>query len=342
MKKVTAFLSALFLLLLLCACTRNYSYQAEEGAGLTKFTIVQLGDQCFKPKTGLDSSAYPGEIVAPTTLRNFGVNPFRALSVLRRLTLACPNFTGSIGPDDFADVRLDYLRLDLPKCPSIGAQSGFRSGLSSTAATDFSEWNLSSLTSLGANFVSESYATGTLKLPRMTKLANNTFWMMLKATGKTGIRVELGAEKPFLSMGSGCFSCATGLRGLSINLKTPELKLGAKCFEGNDGPSGGASNIRELAFTWKIPDAATVSQILVAVPALSSQGDDPCVIYASDFQGAGKLAVPATDADGTPPAVDADAGEKVLGVFVGADGLRKAWVVDRPTSHDGGFMLLVR
>lgn len=179
------------------------------------------------------------------------------------------------------------------------------------AVSDVSTWDLSSVKTLNATFNGCKGLYGVLELPSVTSIAANTFSRVASLNG-----IHFSGNQPVETVADGAFTNASGIDTLIF-----------------DGPA---------------PTRENLDRMLVGVAAPGVNDDKRVKMFASRHQ-AGWLELADTDRTGWSVRETSEeeamriAGLKPIGVYVCADGARKAWIVQRKSPYDPrGFSVIVR
>lgn len=241
----------------------------------------------------------------------------------------CPEATGTISAFTIGGVsKLSRVVIRAPKVATLGSGGIF--GLtwcgSYCSGTDFSEWDLTGVTTVKENAFRCAYdfqATGTLNLPNVQTIGTNAFYSTRRMTG-----LVLGTNGLTLTkIDDTALATQTVLTDLAIGTKN--LTLGSKL---------GATSVfalpklKNLSFPGPALPTETVDAILSKVAA--SDTEKQTTIYASLLNGWDKLADAPTDAEAAVAPASAR-----YGVY--RRDSRKAWLVHAPSEYDPHATILI-
>ncbi len=312
-----------------------------------ELTISDYNSQCFKGPYATVNSVYT--LVIPTTrypralvlrenlLANPGQN-FRndGASSVTNLIFESSEFKGVLGTDGFCGYALNSGRLRLPKTPQVPPAYTI-----SITDVDVSDWRLDSVTNVigqqtgGWGVLHGLFAgkgdthalfTGTLHLPALYDVQTNGFNLASNMEA-----IELGSNTVVTKIGTLAFNGCSSLARIRLRAGK-DLTVGANAFTGT-------TKLKMLEFTYEMPtDPAAVDNMLIGSTESVEVSVNPPVIYASRLMGwnSGKTERirRATDAEmaARPWWVKNDS--SLIGVWVTADDVAKAWVVNVPCPED--------
>ncbi len=312
----------------------------ETEAGVRQeMTVVGFSGDAFKGPSYdgvplIPNARYPRALVMREDL---AVNPnqhFRCGNGTYAVTnfiYECPELVLNMGTDGFCAFSMNSGRLRLPKVTKL-----FSNYTWTLTNVDVSDWRLDSVT----NVVGETKGTygvfrgpfalqtfrGTLHLPALDAVQTNDFNKCSKMAA-----IEIGSNTVVTKIGTLAFNGCSSLSRIQLRAGK-DLTVGANAFTGT-------TKLKTLEFTYEMPtDPVAVDNMLVGSTEAVADAANPPVIYASRLMGwnGGKTARirRATDAElaARPWWVKNDS--SLIGVWVTADDVAKAWVVNVPCPED--------
>lgn len=249
-----------------------------------------------------------------------------------------PKTAVNFSADQFCGFAMNSGRLRLPKATRVPSAYTW-----SMTAVDVSDWRLDSVTSAYGEvagqwgvckgmFVGQAFV-GTLHLPAMSTVQTNAF----RAASKMEA-VELGSNTVVTSIGTKAFNGCSGLARIQLRAGK-ELTVGANAFTGT-------AKLKTLEFTYEAPaDPTAVDNMLVGETASVGANANPPIIYASRRMGwdgahLANIKEP-TEAELAARPFWVPSSPSLIGVWQTADGVRKAWVVNRPSADDPNGTLII-
>ncbi len=333
--------------------------QDNEGAFET-WTVTRFADNCFSPSASIDGVERFKSIIFPSTVEDLGTVGLLSHVTyykLKRVVLVSDTFAGAI-PEDFVygQTDLERVEINVPEVTTIARQA-FRNAGHSDAKIDFSNWNLTGVTTIRDNALRFAKgSTGALDLPNVTTIERNvvngmgiTSLFLGTNSAMRGRTLYLGNNaptQPYSRQFGNCTALTNVVIGPYADVTYQVTAPNGLDVEGYMNEFINCPNIREVRFLGA-PLAHTedfLDRVLVSVP-VPSDGTKQVVVRASGILGwdrfaktdysagelAAKTALEATLADG----------EAVMGVYetrmedVDEGGLRKAWLVHSPSPDDG-------
>ncbi len=280
---------------------------------------------------------------------NLSANPeqnFRGTSwdaIVTNLVYECPDLAIDMGTDGFCLFTTTAGRQRLPKITRVF--STYSEAWKMSRPIDVSDWRFDSVTNVVGEvkgqwgtyrgvFTGQSYV-GTLHLPALSEVQTNGFNNTMNMEA-----IELGSNTVVTKIGTLAFNGCSSLSRIQLRAGK-DLTVGANAFTGT-------AKLKMLEFTYELPtDPVAVDNMLVGSTEALEVSANPPVIYASRLMGwnGGKTARirRATDAElaARPWWVRNDS--TLIGVWVTADDVAKAWVVHVPCPEDPkGTILLFR
>ncbi len=146
-----------------------------------EWTITHFGRSAFSLTTSGVMKNTATEFVFPKTTKSIAAYLFHkeatdAECCLERVIMDVPEFDGSLGSEAFRGCnKLQYLYINAPKMTGIGSQA-LNNGTWNLANTDFTDWNLDSVTTIESQGLAWRMGThGYLKLPSLRHVKGNGF-----------------------------------------------------------------------------------------------------------------------------------------------------------------------
>lgn len=302
--------------------TKIVHYTTGEEIVVKKLNLSQLGS---KDALRADFT----RIVLPPTLTNAVCAAFRDQTNLVEVVIDCPDLKSLGGSLFTRDTYLDRLVFKAPKLERISDNYlFFRARMNETDAND---WDLRSLKTLTTGAESRFSLSengsgfgfyGTLSLPRIETISNADFRNQQHMTnivlGAAGGKLSQIGEHAFFS----CVALVSATFGNTMN-----LTVASDAFDG-------CPNLKDIAFVTHVPPQAAMDAILINATETARAN-----VYVSPRRSLwdGFLTEIDEASDPNPPA-------EAVGVYVTADGKRKAWIFYRLSPFDlrQGMILFVK
>lgn len=269
-------------------------------------------------------TAWPGEIQNYDAYDNTTKNRWP----IREIYAICPLATGGLSQFTIGGAcYVERLVVRAPKVTTLGSGGiyGLFWSLTRLPRTDFSEWDLSGVTTVRNNAFNNGGGTfdimGTLDLPKVQTIGTNAFTSLKKVTG-----LCLGTNALSLtSIGNSSINRMSALKSLTLGTKALTL--------GTLGMFENLPALAEIHFPGRVLPVETVDAILANVPEQAAEKQ--MTIYASPYNHWDRLAAAPTAEEETFLPDDC------FGVY--RAGLRKAWfVTERSPFEPKGLLLFIR
>lgn len=311
-------------------------------------SVVQLkgtgyNGNCFQSQTArIPQERFPRSLIFPENQGLAFNQVFRysqGSMAPTNLVIEDSQLVADLGTDLICSYTLKGGRIVLPKVTTIFSNYSF----SMSDTTDVSEWRFDSVTNVVGErsgtwgvyrgpFANQKYY-GTLHLPSLADIQTNAF----RAASNLDA-AEIGSNTVVTKIGTKAFNGCSSLSRLQIRAGK-ELTVGADSFTGT-------AKLKFLEFTYEAPtDPTAVDNMLVGTTASVVASAEPPVIYASRAMGWARGRIPNIQAPteeelaARPFYIPSDG--RLLGVWQTADGVRKAWVVHRPSADDPHNTVLI-
>lgn len=316
--------------------------KGQEGVESKRWAITEVMDNAFD---GI-SSGIVTAFIAPTTLTKYGMQTFYTTKGLTNAVFNCPELTGTfcIWGNDFAHSDITRLVLHLPNVTKVGnnEQQVGNFNTSTLAETDLSSWDLTRVKVVGFNALRaggnkrrSGGPKGHLALPNVETICDGAFdgWTRVSS-------VAFGTKGTLKSLGRTLFWNPDAKSGLAAGPtkidfgKSWDFSVDPQAFYAelpgkvSACPDGLPLPLEEVWFAGPAPSVETLDRILV----LRTPGDDgskPLTIFAPLEDEATWRTLCRPFADETEEAAARATGKNVAGVYVRADGVRVAWLVNR-------------
>ncbi len=299
--------------------------------------LTHFDDYCFSTPSG-SSIWYLDELVFPTNVVQFGnqmvnCNAQENISTLTSVIIDAPDCESNLSNFMFNHNMISYALIRAPKIKHIG--NGFLNYGNSLERSDFSEWDLESVASVGDYAFTWKNAKGTFTLPSLTSVGEEGIRGNTQFTNLViGTKYKITDNKE-LSVKSISFAENTSLKSITFG---PYVKYNTEV----DNVFKGDSALKSVYFSGRPPQTKFLDDLVQSAKAVS-ETDSPLVIYASanlnwDKEPVAKSATEEEKAK-APPLVGK---QYVIGVYKAGD-VSKALIVHNPSEFDPkGTIVIIR
>lgn len=316
---------------------------SQEDGSTTLLKATGYNGNCFQSQPArIPEERFPRSLIFPE-------NQGMAFGQVFRYSEGSQNPTNLVIEDSelVADLTTDLIcaytlkggRIVLPKVTTIFSNYSF----SMSDSMDVSDWRLDSVTNVVGEiagywgiyqgpFPNQKYY-GTLHLPSLADIQTNAF----RAASNLDA-AEIGSNTVVKKIGTKAFNGCSSLARLQLRAGK-ELTVGVDAFTGT-------SKLKFIEFTYEAPtDSSAVDNMLVGETASVGANANPPVIYASRLMGwdsahLANIKEP-TEAELAARPFWVPPSPSLIGVWQTADGVRKAWVVNRPSADDPNGTLII-